>query len=71
MSTYDFSIKDLNCGHVRKVFALSIIFLIIYKSIRFKNMYRQNEGFPMGTYCAPLVADLFLFCYERLQVVSF
>ena len=19
----------------------------------------------MGTYCAPLVADLFLFCYER------
>ena len=19
---------------------------------------------PMGTYCAPLVADLFLFCYE-------
>ena len=22
-------------------------------------------GFPMGINCAPLVADLFLFCYER------
>ena len=22
-------------------------------------------GIPMGTNCAPLVADLFLFCYER------
>ena len=22
-------------------------------------------GIPMGTNCAPLIADLFLFCYER------
>ena len=28
-------------------------------------LYRQNIGIPMGTNCAPLVADLFLFCYER------
>ena len=28
-------------------------------------LYRQNVGNPMGTNCAPLVADLFLFCYER------
>ena len=27
--------------------------------------YRQFVGIPMGTNCAPLVADLFLFCYER------
>ena len=34
--------------------------------IRFgTNLYRQIVGIPMGTYCAPLVADLFLFCYER------
>ena len=26
---------------------------------------RQIVGIPMGTNCAPLVADLFLFCYER------
>ena len=24
----------------------------------------------MGTYCAPLVADLFLFCYERDSILS-
>ena len=28
-------------------------------------LYRQIVGFSMGTHCAPLVADLFLFCYER------
>ena len=34
--------------------------------IRFgTKLYRQIVGFPMGTNCAPLVADLFLYCYER------
>ena len=34
--------------------------------IRFgTKLYRQIIGIPMGTNCAPLVADLFLFCYER------
>ena len=28
-------------------------------------LYRPIVGFPMGTKCAPLRADLFLFCYER------
>ena len=28
-------------------------------------LFRQVVGIPMGTNCAPLVADLFLFCYER------
>ena len=28
-------------------------------------LYRQNIGIPIGTNCAPLVADLFLLCYER------
>ena len=27
-------------------------------------LYRQIVGIPLGTNCAPLVADLFLFCYE-------
>ena len=31
--------------------------------IRFgSKLYRQIVGIPMGTNCAPLVADLFLFC---------
>ena len=34
--------------------------------IRFgTKVYRQTIGIPMGTNCAPLVADLFLLCYER------
>ena len=28
-------------------------------------LYRQIVGIPMGTNCAPLVADLFLFYHER------
>ena len=27
--------------------------------------YGQIVGIPMGTNCSALVADLFLFCYER------
>ena len=33
-------------------------------------LYRQGVGIPMGTNCAPLVADLFLFCYKRDFMVS-
>ena len=44
--------------------ALSFLLDNIY--IRFGNkLYRQIVGIPMGTNCAPLVADMFLFCYER------
>ena len=28
-------------------------------------LYGQVVGIPLGTNCAPLVANLFLFCYER------
>ena len=34
-------------------------------------MYTQVVGIPMGTTWAPLVADLFLFCYERDFMMSF
>ena len=33
-------------------------------------LYKQIVGIPMGTNCAPLVADLFLFCYERDFMMS-
>ena len=42
-------------------------------NIFFRNgskLYRQVVGIPMGAGCAPLVADLFLFCYERDFVMS-
>ena len=39
--------------------------------IRFgTKLYRQVVGIPMGTNCAPLVADLFLFFYERAFMMS-
>ena len=33
-------------------------------------LYRQVVGIPMGTNCAPLVADLLLFCYKRDFMMS-
>ena len=29
------------------------------------NQHIHVVGIPMGTNCAPLMADLFLYCYER------
>ena len=37
---------------------------IIFTSDLVITLYRKIVGIPMGTNCAPLVADLFLFCYE-------
>ena len=46
-------------------------FLLDNIFIRFgTKLYRQVVGIPMGTNCAPLVADLFLFCYERDFMMS-
>ena len=39
--------------------------------IRFgSKLYIQIVGIAMGTNCAPFVADLFLFCYERNFMLS-
>ena len=44
----------------------ALTFLLDNIFIRFcTKLYRQVAGIPMGTNCAPLVVDLFLFCYER------
>ena len=44
--------------------ALSFLLDNIY--IRFgTKLYRQIVGISIGTNCASIVADLFLFCYER------
>ena len=44
----------------------ALTFLLDNIFIRFgTKLYRQVVGIPMGTNCAPLVAYLFLFCYER------
>ena len=46
----------------------SYIFLIENIYVQFDDLlYQQIVGFPMGTTCncAPLIADLFLYCHER------
>ena len=44
----------------------ALVYLLDNIFIRFgTNVYRQTIGIPMGTNCAPLVVDFFLFCYER------
>ena len=49
----------------------ALTFLLDNIYIRFgSKLYRQIVGIPMGTNCAPLVADLFLFCYERDSMLS-
>ena len=54
----------IHFGHVRMCANVSYLLDNIY--IRFgTKLYRKIVGIPMGTNCAPLVADLFLYCYER------
>ena len=49
----------------------SLSFLLDNIYVRFgSTVYRQVIGIPMGTNCAPLVADLFLYCYERDFMLS-
>ena len=43
-----------------------LVYLLDNIFIRFgTKLYRQTIGIPMGTDCTLLVADWFLFCYER------
>ena len=49
----------------------ALTFLLDNIFVRYGNaIYRQVIGIPMGTNCAPLVADLFLYCYERDFMLS-
>ena len=49
----------------------ALTFLLDNISIRFGyELYKQIVGIPMGTNCAPLVAELFSFCYERDFMLS-
>ena len=49
----------------------ALTFLLDNIFIRFDTkLYKQVVGIAIGTNCAPLVADLFLFCYERDFMMS-
>ena len=49
--------------------ALTFLLDNIYISFD-SELCRQIVGIPMGTNCAPLEADLFLFCYEKDFMLS-
>ena len=64
------SVRNYNLWSCQKV-CEALTFLLDNIYIRFgSKLYRQIVGIPMGTNCAPLVADLFLFCYERDLMLS-
>ena len=64
------AVKIYNLWYCQKV-CEAFTFLLDNIYIRFgSKLYRQIVSIPMGTNCAPLVADLFLFCYERDFMLS-
>ena len=64
------AVRNYNLWFCQKVYE-ALIFLLDNIYIRFgSKLYRQIVGIPMGTNCTPLVADLFLFCYERYFMLS-
>ena len=67
--TFD-AVRNYNLWSCQKV-CEALTFLLDNIYIRFgSKLYRQIVGIPMGTNCAPLVTDLFLFCYERDFMLS-
>ena len=49
----------------------ALIYLLDNIYIRFgTKLCRQIVGIPIGTNCAPLVADLFLFCYDMRETLD-
>ena len=63
-------VRNYNLWSCKKV-CEALTFLLDNIYIRFgSKLYRQIVGIPMGTNCAPLVPDLFLFCYERDFMLS-
>ena len=49
----------------------AMTFLLDNSYFRFgTKLYRQVVGIPIGSNCAPLVAHIFLFCYERDFMMS-
>ena len=64
------AVRNYNLWSCQKV-CVALTFLLdnIYKRFGSK-LYRQIVGIHLGTNYAPLVADLFLFCYERDFMLS-
>ena len=64
------AVRNYNLWSCQKM-CEALTFLLDNIYIRFgSKLNRQIVDIPMSTNCAPLVADLFLFCYERDFMLS-
>ena len=71
------AVRNYNLWYCQKV-CEALTFLLRVGGIIFNNvyirfgskLYRQIVGIPLGTNCAPLEADLYLFCYDRDFMLS-
>ena len=64
------AVRNYNLWSCQKV-CEALTYFLDNSYIRFgSKLYRQIVSIPMGTNCAPLVADLFLFYYERDFMLS-
>ena len=64
LATRNMTRIDVNWSCTELCEAFTFLMENIY--VQFDGMvYQQIVGIPMGTNYAPLIADLFLFCYER------
>jgi hypothetical protein len=65
------SVNNIECGSVAK-FVEHFPFILDNIYVRFGNaVCKQIIGIQMGTYCAPLIADLFLYFYDRDFMLSY
>ena len=64
------AVRNYNLWSCQRV-CEALTFLLDNVYIRFgSKLYQQIVSIPMGTNCASLEADLFLFCYERDFMLS-
>ena len=64
------AVKSFSLWSCQKV-CEAVTFLLDNIYIRFgSKLYRQIVGISMDSNCAPLVADLFLYCFERNCMLS-
>jgi hypothetical protein len=69
----DCLLKNTSTRHNNYFVNVSLFVRIMERSLNFVNLcflwflnrvFQQTVGIPMGTNCAPLLADLFLYSYE-------
>ena len=64
------TIEDVHFGLVRMYLTPYRIFSLIFTADLVIQLYRQIVGIPMGTNCAPLVANMFLLAHLSQRLIG-